>query len=56
MGEPIWVYDVKFAVNTKNTRETVKAFGKDMIPKLLQEKYPNCKITIHEIKEMGREK
>lgn len=53
--EPIWVYDVVFAVDTVNTGETVKAYGKDMVETLLKKKYLGCEITIHEITEIRRE-
>lgn len=56
MGEPIWVYDVKYSVDTIQTRETIKVYGKDMIRKLLEKKYPNCNIEIHKINDLGREK
>ena len=55
MKEPIWVYDVEFKVGTVSTREIVRAFGRDMIQKLLEMKYPNCKIKIEKVKEIRRE-
>lgn len=55
MGEPIWVYDVKYRINTMTTREIVKVYGKDMILKKLETEHPNCKIKILEINMLGRE-
>ncbi len=53
--EPIWVYEVTFQINTMHTQETVKAFGTDMIQKVLEAKYPNCTIKVEKVKVIRRE-
>lgn len=55
MGEPIWVYDVKFSVDTIKTKEIVKVYGEDMIKELLKKKYSNCEIEILDYRKVRRE-
>lgn len=55
VGEPIWVYDVEFSVDTIKTKEIVKVYGEDMIKKILEKKYSNCKIEILDSRVIRRE-